>query len=874
MDITSYKNRFNELIQAAPTATAIYHTRDIVITAVNTSMLAFWDKGEDIIGQTLLEAVPELQNQPFIDQLQTAYDSGIAYHAEKARAELLVDGKLQSFYFNYTYKPIVGPDGKTEAIIHSAIDVTPLVDTQLQLEDIQERMLLALESAEIGTWNLDLINHSVHWDQRCRQLFGFEGNDEVDYNAVLSCIHPDDKQKVMDAVSTATSSNGADTYDVRYRTVGSYSRQVRWVHCKGRAYFNKQGIAYRFAGTARDISAEIKTSLSEQQLLALVNYNADHMSIADMSGKLIYMNQAARTMLGVPQDKDITTMTARDFYQPEELQRVQQTIIPRIDSDTGWTGVLHLMNCQTQENIPCKVNYILIKNPITGEIIGRGATARDLRPELKAKTELQRLANIVEISEDFCNYTDLEGNTIYINSAGQKLIGVDSVNISKANIYTYHSEESSTLIRTTIMDQLLECGKWSGTLELKHLETAELIPIHKQLFIIRDQLSNEPIAIAGIARDLRAEINATKAMDLKNAELYQAVKELEFLANAVPAVVWTATPDGMLDYINERWYECSDVPISDSLGTKWAATLHPDDVRLTLKSWQSSISSGEPYQVEFRLKDKFGNYRWWLVRALALTNKHGQISKWYGTNTDITEQKELERQKDNFLSVASHELNTPVTSIKAYAQVLETMLKRSGDEKNAALMAKMDKQINRLTSLIGDLLDVTKINSGRLEFQNVSFDFNEMVCDSIADLQLSAEKHEIQSKLGEVGMIVGDRERICQVVVNLLTNAIKYSPDANRIIVYTENHVDEVQLCVQDFGIGLNRDKKDRVFEQFYRVSGTKEHTFPGLGLGLYISSEIVKQLGGRIWVNSVEGKGSTFCFAIPKVLHTTSKDE
>src|SRR5690606_34003308 len=149
----------------------------------------------------------------------------------------------------------VGPDGKTEAIIHSAIDVTPLVDTQLQLEDIQERMLLALESAEIGTWNLDLINHSVHWDQRCRQLFGFEGNDEVDYNAVLSCIHPDDKQKVMDAVSTATSSNGADTYDVRYRTVGSYSRQVRWVHCKGRAYFNKQGIAYRFAGTARDISA-------------------------------------------------------------------------------------------------------------------------------------------------------------------------------------------------------------------------------------------------------------------------------------------------------------------------------------------------------------------------------------------------------------------------------------------------------------------------------------------------------------------------------------------------------------------------------------------------------------------------------------------
>lgn len=292
--------------------------------------------------------------------------------------------------------------------------------------------------------------------------------------------------------------------------------------------------------------------------------------------------------------------------------------------------------------------------------------------------------------------------------------------------------------------------------------------------------------------------------------------------------------------------------------------MHPDDIPLTMKAWQRCLSTGEPYQVEFRLKDKHGNYRWWLVRALALTNTNGRITKWYGTNTDITEQKELERQKDNFLSVASHELKTPVTSIKAYAQVLETMLKRSGDTKNAALMTKMDRQINRLTSLIADLLDVTKINSGRLQFEHVPFDFNEMVNEVITDLQLSAEKHEIESKLGELESVTGDRERICQVVVNLMTNAIKYSPDANRIIVYTESHGDEVQLCVQDFGIGLSRDKKDKVFEQFYRVSGTKEHTFPGLGLGLYISSEIVKQLGGRIWVNSVAGKGSTFCFAIP----------
>ncbi|MHA4895737.1 PAS domain S-box protein [Pedobacter sp. PWIIR3] len=856
--------RFNELIEASPSATAIYHTRDIVIGAANSQMLTFLGKDSSIIGMRLIEAVPELKDQPFLGLLQQVYDTGKTHHSQQDAAQIWVDGKLQTFYFNYTYKAILDAAGKTEAIIHSAINVTDLVNAKLAMKDAQERLSLALESAEIGTWDLNPISEKVYWDARCKELFGFEGEDRISYAQVLDCIHPQDAVKVAEAVKQAIDPLNKSTYDIRYRTVGSNSGKVRWVHCKGRAYFNEEQIAYRFAGTARDITEDAKIRLSEQRLLALVNYNADHMSIADMQGNLIYMNRAARLLLGVPKEVDITLYSAKDFYTPDELQRVQHTIIPNIDSRAGWTGIIHLKRYQSDEQIPCQVNYILIKDPITGEIIGRGATARDLRPEMKAKSELQRLATIVDISEDFCNYTDLEGNTIYINRSGRKLIGVDDTNMATANIFAYHSPSSSTKIATEIMRHLLKEEQWSGALELKNLQTGEIIPIHKQLFIIRDELTRLPIAIAGIARDLRAEINAKRAMAEKNEELYQSIKEMEFLADTVPAVVWTATPDGMLDYINQRWYECSDVAIADSLGTKWASTMHPDDVPNTLKLWQRSINTGVPYQTEFRLKDKKGLYRWWLVRALALTDQNGHITKWYGTNTDITQQKELEKQKDNFLGVASHELKTPVTSIKAYAQVLEMTLKRSGDLKNAALMTKMDKQINRLTSLIGDLLDVTKINSGRLQLANEPFDFNQLVEEITDDMQLTAERHQIKKELSFKGTVTGDRERICQVIVNLLSNAIKYSPDANQIIVYTEDHGAEVQLCVQDFGIGLTRDKQDHVFEQFYRVSGTKEHTFPGLGLGLYISSEIVNQLGGRIWVNSIAGKGSTFCFSIP----------
>jgi signal transduction histidine kinase len=176
----------------------------------------------------------------------------------------------------------------------------------------------------------------------------------------------------------------------------------------------------------------------------------------------------------------------------------------------------------------------------------------------------------------------------------------------------------------------------------------------------------------------------------------------------------------------------------------------------------------------------------------------------------------------------------------------------------------MDSQLNRLTNLIGDLLDVTKINSGKIQFNKTRFNFNSAVQECVQDLQHTTHKHLLVMDFKEAGEVFTDKDRIGQVITNLISNAIKYSPQSDRIIISTELENNEVIVCVQDFGIGIAEDKKERVFEQFYRVSGSKQHTFPGLGLGLYISNEIIRREGGRMWVNSVEGKGSTFCFSLP----------
>ncbi len=233
---------------------------------------------------------------------------------------------------------------------------------------------------------------------------------------------------------------------------------------------------------------------------------------------------------------------------------------------------------------------------------------------------------------------------------------------------------------------------------------------------------------------------------------------------------------------------------------------------------------------------------------------------------DITERKQLEQQKDEFISIASHELKTPITSVKAYTQILGQRFRKIGDTKSVELAEKMDLQLDKLTSLIGDLLDVTKIEAGRIQFNETLFDFNELVESTVEELQRSTKKHSISIELQVPIKVYGDHDRLGQVITNFITNAIKYSPQADSIIVRTSIDKEKVTLAVQDFGLGLSKDDKERVFERFYRVSGSDQNTYPGLGLGLYISSEIINRHNGRIWVESKKSIGSTFCFSLPVI--------
>lgn len=230
---------------------------------------------------------------------------------------------------------------------------------------------------------------------------------------------------------------------------------------------------------------------------------------------------------------------------------------------------------------------------------------------------------------------------------------------------------------------------------------------------------------------------------------------------------------------------------------------------------------------------------------------------------EIETRKEAERKKDEFISVASHELKTPMTSIKGYIQLLERSLKKQDWETTQSRLHKVQGQMEKLNALIADLLDISKIESGKLKFNRKYFSFDTVVNHTIEVMQLSNPQLKITKKGKIEKEVFGDEIRIEQVIVNFFTNAIKYAPDSEEIHVVCEQRGDEVYFSVRDFGVGMSEEHQNKIFDKYYRIEETSER-FQGLGIGLYICKEIIERHNGTIGVNSVLDVGSEFYFTIP----------
>jgi two-component system sensor histidine kinase VicK len=292
--------------------------------------------------------------------------------------------------------------------------------------------------------------------------------------------------------------------------------------------------------------------------------------------------------------------------------------------------------------------------------------------------------------------------------------------------------------------------------------------------------------------------------------------------------------------------------------------IHPDDMEnIVLKAYYESLLTGN-FSYEIRIFWPDDSLHWIRVKGKVLFDEKKEPARMIGTVVDTTESKRDEIRKNDFIAMASHELKTPLTSLTAYIQLLAAKLADSSDPFTNNALLKAGNQVNKMTALVHSFLDLSKLEPGKIQLKRQNFEITKLIEETIAESRLITNTHNILFEPFEEINIDADREKIGQVISNLINNAVKYSPKGSTITLCCEPLDGYIRIAVTDQGIGIKLKDQEKIFQRFYRVDDKEMQSVSGFGIGLYLSSEIIQRHKGKIWVNSKEGKGSTFYFTLP----------
>ncbi len=378
-------------------------------------------------------------------------------------------------------------------------------------------------------------------------------------------------------------------------------------------------------------------------------------------------------------------------------------------------------------------------------------------------------------------------------------------------------------------------------------------------------------------RELEARIERLERELGEHARAEERLRESErrfrLLAEAGPQILWSALPNGELDYVNGRGAEYCGVPVERGLAHRWLDFVHPDDRDRVRRRWRRSVKAGVVYSTEFRLLRADGAHRWQLVRALPMRSPHGRILQWFGSATDIEDEKrvqqtiqEEDRRKDEFLAILGHELRNPLTPLRTAPHVLRRA--PPGGEVFTRVVDMVERQVNLMARLVDDLLEVSRIARGRLVLRLAHIDVAAAVRVLLEDRRESSKATGVEwvAEIPEPVWAEADPARFSQAVGNLLDNAERYTPSGGTVRVSVRAEGKLVAVTVRDDGVGFDLAAQEHLFDPFVRPRGAPRETGGGLGLGLPLVKQLAELHGGSVEGRSDgPGLGATFTIHLPR---------
>ena len=616
--------------------------------------------------------------------------------------------------------------------------------------------------------------------------------------------------------------------------------------------------------------AEWKRAAEQLQFqAAILRYVTDSVIVTDLRGTIMYWNEGASAVFGYSATEMIGKNTALLTPELNIAQHVDnlERILAGSDYIGEWQG-----RRKDGSTVWIDVKTTVLRD-IQGTAIGLIGISKDITARKKAEECLRQSEKLfralIENMDGGIALTDANGIIIYVSPSTTRMEGFLPEELLGHRILArlvYPADQEAT---ARLWAKVIEEPGKSHALEYRSKrKDGSFLWIE----IVGLNLLHEPgvEAIVWNYRDVTERKQLTE-------EVARAKEQLEIILRNVADGIVVVDGSDRLIYANDAVAHHFGFPSSAALlDSPQVNTTHQHDMYSVWDEWGRPLPvserptaqafSGKPAQALIKFQSKTtGQAYWSLVRAHPIFDEQGQVQCVISVYTDVTERKEQEQRKDHFISMASHELKTPLTVLMAYTQLLRERSLPESNQEAALYLFKMNDQITRLTKLVGDLLDISRMQAGQIEMVREAIDMEALVREVVENLQPTTS-HRLLIEGGAQGTITGDRERLGQVMTILLDNAVKYSPQANTVVVRIGRveDGDTLRVAVHDSGIGIGQEHQRRLFERFYRVLSKKDKTYPGLGIGLYIAHEIIQRHGGKMWVESNEGSGSIFFFSLP----------
>ncbi|MDP5202315.1 PAS domain S-box protein [Flavobacterium sp. DG2-3] len=881
MELINNLDLFQTVFNSAPNGIAVLKSlrnsknkiQDFSILLLNTYFVN-WIKNEDYKGKRFSHIFSKIEGNILEKLIETA-ETGIATNFEQS-----YQGETAKFCLKFT---AVKQD---DLLVVTMEDIT-------EKKEAERALTNALADAEKQK---RLYNSIIYATPDLVYVFDLDYKFTYANKALLNMWG----KSAEDAIGRGLRENGyeewhAEMHEREIDTVVAEKRAVRgtvsFPHAElgRRIYdyilvpvFNDKGEVEVVAGTTRDITeskqAEEKLQQSENRFRKMIHQTPAPTLV--LKGDDLVIEQINKHMLQmIGRGEEIIGMRLID-------------VLPELEGQYVWEQVLKVYN----EGIPFDQSEVLVPHNRTGElknyyynlayrpliedgqITGMIQVAVEVTQQVVARQKMEesesRFRALVNASSDLVYRMDADWMIMHSLEGGGRLSGAGGHGINWLDKFVHPSdlEQAVHLISKSIVEKSI------FEMEHKVINADDSVSwVFSRVVPILDD-KQRIIEWFGAASDI------TSQKELQNV-IAESEEKFRQLADLVPQIIWTAQPDGFIDYYNSRWYEYTGFNKNEFGDSSWVPTLHPDDVSMVLKTWYQSVHAGTSYQIEFRLKNgSTGEYRWFLSKALPIRDKEGIITNWFGTCTDIHEQKsitekleilvadrtkELQRSNDDlqqFAHVASHDLKEPVRKIKTFVSRLEDHLEGKLDESASKYIERVHVAADRMFNMIDGVLAYSKINADSQKATMV--DLNEVIKNIETDLEIALQKTGGKIYYEELPVLEGALVLLYQLFYNLINNSIKFAREntpSQITVTATEKMEDGNRIAiitVEDNGIGFDLDQTGRIFETFTRLNS--KDRYEGTGLGLSLCKKIAERHGGSITATGIANKGAVFIVTLP----------